>query len=77
MHVVLVVEEVVVCVCVWMMMMETDIEIRGGLTDPLRPGMERLRRLKPSSLASDPGTDRSSSERLWSVQRRWRRQTFT
>jgi hypothetical protein len=59
-----------VCVCVWMMMMEADREIGGGLTDPLRPGMERLWRLKPSSLASNPGTDRSSSERLWSVQRR-------
>lgn len=37
-----------------------------ALTASLRPGTERLLRLRPSSLWSDPGADRSISERLWS-----------
>lgn len=36
------------------------------LTVSLRPGTERLLRLYVSSLGSEPGADRSISERLWS-----------
>lgn len=37
-----------------------------SLTVSLIPGTERLLRLRASSLGSEPGTDRSISERLWS-----------
>lgn len=40
------------------------------LTVSLSPGTERLLRLKASSLGSEPGADRSISERLWSVRER-------
>lgn len=37
-----------------------------ALTVSLSPGTERLLRLRASSLGSEPGADRSISERLWS-----------
>lgn len=43
---------------------EEDDDDGAALTVSLNPGTERLLRLRASSLSSEPGADRSISERL-------------